>query len=313
MLNLAVERTWLRTSCRLMGCTVELMIDGPPSLVPLAIARLRALERVWTRFSPASELNRLLERPGEWVSVSPELFSALRWCHRLQRETGGLFDPTIRTALEAWGYDRTFLEIDRSTLRPPAAAAGLATARTAADHRVPYELDALERRVRVAAGTSIDLGGIGKGLGADMVAAEMITAGARGVYASLGGDIHVAGEAPPEGWDVPLLHPVTGAPFAHHPLDNGGLVMSTVAIRKWNCGEVAAHHIIDPRTGAPAQTDVIAVAVATRSSARAEALAKAALVAGSSAGRALLERAEVKAWIVLDDEVETVEADRCWQ
>ncbi len=299
-LTLEIERTWLRTSCQLMGCSVELMVDGPSSLVPLAIARLRALERVWTRFSPASELNRLHERRGQWVAVSPELFSALRWCDRLHRETGGLFDPTIREALEAWGYDRTFREIDCAERQPPI------TPRS--EHEAGFELDHDGRRVRLAEGVSIDLGGIGKGLGADMVAAELISAGARGVYACLGGDIHVAGDTPPGGWDVPLLHPVTGETFAQHRLAGGGLVMSTVAIRRWDCGGVPAHHIIDPRVGAPALTDVVAVAVAARSSARAEALAKAAIVAGSRAGRAMLERAAVKSWIVLADDVLTVDA-----
>jgi thiamine biosynthesis lipoprotein len=255
---------------------------------------------VWTRFSPASELNRLQERAGEWVTVSPELFSALRWCDRLHRETGGLFDPTIRQALESWGYDRTFAEIDATTWSPPAAPIGrLASA---------FDLDFDQRRVRLAPGASIDLGGIGKGLGADMVATELISAGARGVYACLGGDIHVAGDVPPEGWLVPLLHPVTEEPFAHHRLDSGGLVMSTSAMRKWDCGGVPAHHIIDPRPGAPSNTDVVAVAVAARSSARAEALAKAVIVAGSADGQELLKHAEVTAWIVLENTILTVEA-----
>jgi thiamine biosynthesis lipoprotein len=84
--------------------------------------------------------------------------------------------------------------------------------------------------------------------------------------------------------------------------------MSTSAMRKWECGGVPAHHIIDPRTGAPSNTDVVAVAVATRSSARAEALAKAVIVAGSTDGQELLKRAEVTAWIVLENTILTVEA-----
>ncbi len=292
MLTLESERTWLRTSARLMGCTVELMIDGAPALVPRAFERLRELERVWTRFVPTSELNELHRSAGTWTPVSDDLFRALSWCNRLATETGGLFDPTIRAALESWGYDRTFADIDRTAAAPRSSQPSPGTG--------AIELDRRTRRVRLAEATAVDLGGIGKGLGADIIAGELIAAGARGVYACLGGDIHVAGECPEGGWPVPLLHPVTGEAFAHHQLTEGGLVMSTVAIRRWTRDGVDAHHLIDPRSGAPANTDVLAVAVAARSSARAEAIAKAAIVAGSVEGRDLLERCDVTAWMVVE-------------
>jgi thiamine biosynthesis lipoprotein len=94
---------------------------------------------------------------------------------------------------------------------------------------------------------------------------------------------------------------VTREPIAHHLLRSGGLVMSTTAIRRWSCGGHPAHHLIDPRQSRPAASDLVAVAVASRSSARGEALAKAAIVAGSSAGLELLRRAEVTAWLIGDD------------
>jgi hypothetical protein len=119
--NLALleQRTWHRTAASIMGTTAELMFDGPASLTPQAFERLRELERAWSRFLPDSELNRLHARPDEWVRVSHDLFVALRWCARLHDETDGRFDPSIRTALERWGYDCTFRDIDP---REPAPA-----------------------------------------------------------------------------------------------------------------------------------------------------------------------------------------------
>lgn len=289
-LTLRRERTWRHATARAMGCPVELLVDGEPALVARGFARLRALEDAWSRFRPTSELNRLHQRVGRWVPVSEEMFTALAWSVRLHAETDGLFDPTVRTSLERWGYDRTFLDIDARDRALPVSepAPGLAG----------LELDEDRRAVRLASGTRIDLGGIGKGLAADLVAADLLSAGATGVYVCLGGDIHAAGEPREGGWTVPLLHPATREPVAHHLLDEGGLVMSTTAIRRWTCAGREAHHIIDPRTGRPATSDLTAVAVASRSSARGEALAKAALVAGSVAGEALLRRAAVTAWLV---------------
>ena len=297
-MNLALleQRTWHRSSANVMGTTAELMFDGPASLTPRAFNRLRELEQAWSRFRPDSELNRLQQRAGRWVRVSHELFVALRWCARLHEETEGRFDPSIRTALEQWGYDRTFREIDERGAAPvvTAPSPGLAG----------MELRRDDEAVRLAPGLRIDLGGIGKGLAADMLAGDLLFMGANGVYVSVGGDIAVAGDTPYGGWDVPLHHPDTDLPFDFHCLAAGGIVMSTTRMRRWHrLDGTEAHHLIDPTTGAPAATDVVAVAVAALSAARAEALAKAVVVAGATRGQQLLDSFGVEGWIVTEDEV----------
>jgi thiamine biosynthesis lipoprotein len=297
-MNLALleQRTWHRSAVSLMGTTAELMFDGPASLTPQAFERLRELERAWSRFLPDSELNRLHARPAEWVRVSHDLFVALRWCARLHDETEGRFDPSIRTALERWGYDRTFREIDQrgpapSYCDPAPGLAGL-------------ELRAEDEAVRLAPGLRIDLGGIGKGLAADILAADLLRMGANGAYVCMGGDIAVAGDTPYDGWDVPLHHPDTDQPFDWYRLGSGGLVMSTPRMRRWQRSDgTTAHHLIDPATGAPSETDVVAVAVAALSAARAEALAKAVVVAGSAVGAQLLDSFGVDGWIITDEGV----------
>ena len=284
-----------------MGSPSEILVDGPGELIRDGFSRLRHLEKTWSRFLPDSELNRLPARRGDWLECSDDLVAALQLCQHMHAETRGLFDPSIRTSLEQLGYDRTFAEIveqsSRSSDVPEAVpATGLAG------------LQISNHWVRLADGLSIDLGGIGKGLAADLVANELIAAGANSAYVSLGGDIHSAGEPVDEnGWCVPLLHPLTGAAVDHHALFSGALVMSTVAIRRWARGGVEHHHIIDPRTGRPADTDLVAVAVADQSAARGEALAKAAIVAGAEEGAALLRSADVKAWMISADRVHVVQ------
>ncbi|MFZ4719229.1 MAG: FAD:protein FMN transferase [Ilumatobacteraceae bacterium] len=297
-MNLALleQRTWHRSAASVMGTTAELMFDGPPSLTPMAFQRLRELEQAWSRFIPNSELNRLHHQAGRWVKVSHELFVALRWCKRLHDETEGRFDPSIRTALEAWGYDRTFRDIDERGTAP--------TRCTPSPGLSGLELRRDDEAVRLAPGLRIDLGGIGKGLAADMLAGDLLFMGAHGAYVSVGGDIAVAGDTPYGGWDVPLHHPDTDLPFDFHCLDAGGLVMSTVRMRRWQRADgTPAHHLIDPRTGAPADTDVVAVAVAALSAARAEALAKAVIVSGSVEGARLLDSFGVAGWILTETDM----------
>ena len=124
---------------------------------------------------------------GHWLECSDDLVAALQWCMQMHAETHGLFDPTIRISLEQLGYDRTFADIVEQSSRPidqpaPAPASGL------------DGLELSDNWARIAPGLSIDLGGIGKGLAADIVADELIAAGANSAYVSLGGDIHAAGE-----------------------------------------------------------------------------------------------------------------------
>lgn len=295
------QRTWLRASARLMGTDAEVLVDGSAGHVAAAFLRLRGLERAWSRFDPASELNRLYDTAGRWTRVSDDLLRALCLARRLHDETVGLFDPTVRRALQMLGYDRTFCEVlDDNTPFAPVPAPGLDA----------LEVDLARRRVRIDPGLLLDLGGIGKGLAADIVATDLVAAGARASYVSLGGDIHVCGE-PPNGvaWPVPLLHPISGVELAVHPLGAGGLAMSTVALRRWHRGGHEVHHIVDPRTGTSCATDLVAVAVAAPSTARAEALAKVAIILGEHDGRAMLERCGVVGWLVTANRCVTVGVD----
>ena len=236
-------RTWHRTSATVMGCTAELMFDGPATLAPKAFDRLRELERSWSRFLPDSELNRLHERPGQWVHVSHELFTALHWCARLHDETEGRFDPSIRTALEAWGYDRTFRDIDQNSSSPThtAPSPGLAG----------LELRRDDEAVRLAPGLRLDLGGVGKGLAADMLAGELLDHG-RVRRVRERGRRHRGRRrrARRRVGRAAASTPITDVPFDTHRLTDGGLVMSTTQMRRWQRGDgVTAHHLIDPGTG----------------------------------------------------------------
>jgi len=296
------ERTWHRSTARVMGSPAEILVDGAAELIPRGFDRLRQLERTWSRFRPDSELNRLQARRGDWLECSDDLVAALQLCRLMHTETHGLFDPSIRESLEQHGYDRTFTEIvERTVCSLPAVAATPAPGLAG--------LEITDNWVRLHDGLSIDLGGIGTGLAADIVADELIAAGANSAYVSVGGDIHAAGEPVDEnGWQVPLLHPATGAPIGRHVLFSGALVMSTVLIRRWTRGTAEHHHIMDPRSGRPAATDLVAVAVADHSAARAEALAKSAIIAGSVEGAALLRAADVRAaWLISGDRVQVVQ------
>jgi thiamine biosynthesis lipoprotein len=282
---------------RVMGSQAHLLIVGGPAvIVDDARRRLVELEALWSRFRSDSELSRINAASGQWVPVSAQTAAIFRIAVDAWSSTGGLFDPTVLGALESAGYDRSFDDIapcQRNVAPTPAAAPGCAGVEISAD----------DDKVRLPPGVRVDLGGIGKGYAADLVAHQLIAAGADGACVNLGGDVRVLGNAPdPTGWGVAVAdetHP--DADLAWVALTEGAVATSTRLRRQWRRGHQRQHHLIEPATGAPADGPVATVTVIAAQACWAEALAKAALIAGPASGAALLDEHEVAGLLVIED------------
>jgi thiamine biosynthesis lipoprotein len=283
-------------------CLVRVVVaDGDasgPALVDLAVARLAELEGRWSRFRAESELSALNAHVGSPVFTSPETATLVAMAIEAWRVTDGLFDPTVHDALVASGYDRTFDELADGVARP-GPTAGLPVPGPAA-----IEVDERIGLVVLPEGCHIDLGGIGKGRCADLVADELLSAGAAGVCVDLGGDVRVGGLTVGAGddWVIAVDHPLEpGTDLAMLRLAGGAVTTSSSARRRWVTGSGAAHHLIDPATGRPAAAGLCAVTVVSGAAAWGEVHAKAALIAGARRGAALIEAAGMCALLVADD------------
>jgi thiamine biosynthesis lipoprotein len=278
-----------------MGSRAHVVVgDADPALLDWAGRELERLEQCWSRFRADSELARLHEQAGAWTEVSAWMLLALTCASDLHRTTGGLFDPTIRAALEAGGYDRTFGDIahDLPNASSPAPAPGF--------DRVEIDVD--QARVRFPPSVTIDLGGVGKGLAADLVARGLVERGARSALVSLGGDIRARGDAPDGGWMIPVEHPFDGTRVAFEvSVIDGALVTSTTRVRAWTRGGERHHHIVDPATGESTCTNVAAVVASAVDAWWAEGIAKAVIVAGLHDGIALARANTVRVWCFLED------------
>ncbi|MCL4248471.1 MAG: FAD:protein FMN transferase [Anaerolineae bacterium] len=263
---------------RAMGCTVEAQLeteaDGTRILSELP-ATTETLEACLSRFRPESELSRMNAAAGEWTQVSETLFRLLVLAKNAARLTDGLFNPLVLPALVAAGYDRSF-----EALQPGASGAQVAVA----DWR-GIELKPETREVRLPEHSGIDLGGIAKGWAAQILVEQLAAHGP--AIVNLGGDIAVAGApAGRLGWRVDIGQPGTDNDIsATVSLKHGSIVTSATDYRRWQTTDGRAqHHIIDPRTGQPADTDVRSATVIHSNGALADAFAKAVLLMGSEAG-----------------------------
>jgi thiamine biosynthesis lipoprotein len=242
-----------RRRFRAMGTEIELLVDADTSEHALTAAEeeFHRLESVLTRFRPDSELSRL--NRDRSLDASADLLRVVELALDARERTDGRFDPTVHDAVVAAGYDRTFAELEDGPLAPPRPGGG--------DVLVEGE------RIELADGVRLDLGGIDKGYAAERAAEILGVAGPCLVNA--GGDIAVRGGAWPVGVEDVTVE-----------LTAGGLATSGVDRRRWRRAGRDQHHLIDPRTGAPAETDLLRVTVVAGDAVEAEVQAKNVFLGG---------------------------------
>ncbi len=302
-LVLTSNARWASRRFRAMGTAAEMLVLGsePDAAIDWAVEEVERLEACWTRFRPESELCRLNDASGIGsVAVSATMFLALSVAREMHETTGGRFDPTILPDLEALGYDRTFSELPTAGQRRHAAPRATRSRRSQALRFGDVLLDPVASTVALPFGVGLDLGGIGKGLAADLVVDAVQRRGAEAVCLSLGGDIAVRGPGPgaDASWPITVRDSWSGQVVVEFPLVDEAIVQSTTALRRWIHDGWMVHHIVDPSSGECADTDVVTAIVTGPSAARAECSAKAAIVAGRAEGLALIIDAGLDGWLV---------------
>ncbi|MCJ7438576.1 MAG: FAD:protein FMN transferase [Acidimicrobiia bacterium] len=317
MQRFEVLSTWGEHTFRAMGTTATLLLHGgSPAVMTWAEQELDRLENLWSRFRPGTDVARLNRGEARPVPVAPETIDVVEQAVALWQTTHGRFDPTVLRALEASGYDESFERVrgrpDAGARRATAAPAGFPALHFSfpgdQDESRPAPgcadivVDRARATITLPPGTGLDLGGIGKGAAADLVTSGVLARGSLGVCVGLGGDIRCAGAGPDDGrWHIDVEDPFDeDRVLFTQPIDEGALVTSTVRFRRWRQRGIWRHHIIDPATGLPSTSGIVAAIVGDATAARAEALAKAALVAGRNEGIALLVRAGVTGCLVDD-------------
>jgi len=249
-------------------------------------------EHTLSRFLPQSELSELNQLAGNAVMVSELLFTVLCESLAAARATDGLYDPTLLNQLVHLGYDRTFDELPAVL---PAAEHPASQGGRWRDIQVDHTL----RLVTLPAGVGVDFGGIAKGMAVDTALEQLRLEGIQTALVSAGGDLAVLGVPPREKqWSLEIQGKTCSwvIPFRH-----GTLATSGVARRHWRQGTQVRHHLIDPRTGLPAQSELWSVTVAAARCEQAEVAAKVAFLLGVEQGSEFLRRHALSGVLVQED------------
>lgn len=259
-----------------MGTEAEVVVvDGDPLLAARAERRIAELEARWSRFRTGSDVSSLNRCAGSSVPVSAATITLVTHALEAARATEGRYDPSVGRSVAGHGYDRDFADVADAavTLHPAPDVDGSWPA---------IEVDPIAGTVCLPEGMCFDPGGIGKGLAADLVAVEL-GGDAAGLLINLGGDLRAVGTAPDPtaGWVVSIEDPfAAGTEAARLSIPAGAVATSSRVKRAWHTATGPAHHIIDPSTGRPAETDVITATVIAGDAWWAEALATSLMLQG---------------------------------
>jgi len=266
-------RPHVQKTAQIMGGHFALtVVDADAQLGSEVIDYLRSLEDLWSRFLPTSEVSQLNSSPGIPVKVSPETLKLVRLLIEGFRLTNGLFDPTTLPLTLANGYVSSHVDVSRTTVLPESAT-------------WPGDIESIvineaDQTVTLPVGTTLDPGGLGKGLAADLAVELAMSRGARGALVSANGDVRASGISPDgRSWRIGIEHPLEKhLEIAQVHISDGAVVTSSRMTNRWTTDAGDTHHIIDPKTGKSAQTEVLSATVVSAEAALGEVLAKLAFL-----------------------------------
>ena len=283
-----------------MGSSLEIEVFGPDQAlceraVQAARDEIDRLDRMmtdWKQESPLMDVNRAAGIAP--VKVPPELFFIVERSVRMSELTGGTFDITFAGAGKLWNWRAPEPKVpDAETVRASLTNVGWKN----------IVLDAKERTIFLKhPGVKIGLGGIVPGYAADLAMGRIRSLGIRDAIVNMSGDIMISGQKDGAPWNVAVTHPrKKGESLAVIPVSNAAVSTSGDYERFFVKDGKRYCHIIDPRTGYPADK-CQSVTIIAPNTAFADALAKGVFILGPEEGMALAEKCDgVEAIVVAAD------------
>jgi thiamine biosynthesis lipoprotein len=269
---MSASRTWSAWSC-----TVRLTVDDP-AVLGAACGELKALmdrvDKAASRFRSDSELSIVNHRAGALVPVSRLLVDLVDVGLVAAQVSGGAVDPTVGPAVIAAGYDADIEAVRRRFPQPPAEPATVVGWQEVRLNRKLALLGVPER-------CALDLGATAKAWTADRAANVLSKRYGCAVLVEIGGDLRAAG-VPAKPWIITVAERA-GDPGVLVTLSHGGLTTSTRTVRRWQTPTGYAHHVIDPRTGTPADGKYRTASVWAPTAVRANTFSTALVATGDAA------------------------------
>jgi FAD:protein FMN transferase len=297
-----------RYSFRAMGGEMLAILEddtnSPPSILDRVPLWFEEWEQTLSRFRPSSELSQLNGTFDQPVEVSDTLWEVFQYSLSAEVITNGLVTPTIFDAILQAGYVQNFDDLPRhqnhlglqvsSVVNPLSMVTWNERSQTIC---LPY-------------GVHLDFGGVAKGWAAHQAVERLKGNGS--VLMNAAGDIALSGpRADGEAWRIGVKNPfLPESDFEVLKLKCCGVATSGKDRRHWNQNGRFRHHIINPNTGQPAETNVLTATIVAPTVMEAEAAAKAVLILGGEEGLKWIESDPLLAGIIVLEDGHTFYSQR---
>jgi len=297
-----------RLPFRAMGGDMLAILESgtkfPPAILGEVPGWFEGWEQTLSRFRPDSELSRLNQAFDQPVQVSDTLWDVFQYALSAETITNGLVTPTVLDALLEAGYSQSFDNLPRSQSQH-----GLQVL-SAVNPLSMVTWDEKSQTICLPYGVRLDFGGVAKGWAAHQTAERLKEYGSALMNAA--GDIAISGSlANGASWQIGIRNPFeSGADFENLNLRRCGVATSGKDRRHWNQNGLPRHHIIDPYTGQPAETNVVTATIVAPTVMEAEAAAKATLILGAEEGLKWIEADPVLAGIIVLENGHTLYSQR---
>ncbi|MBI5306594.1 FAD:protein FMN transferase [Candidatus Wolfebacteria bacterium] len=291
-----------------MGTDVEIFISTENK--KLAEEKIKWLKKTlfyfenrFSRFIKNNELGKLNFSSSENFLASPTMTDILKKGQQFHKITKGVFDPTIITSLENFGYDKDFNDLEKNQEDNFDPAHKIMCGKKFEKGSFgEIIIDEEKRTIRKNGSFKIDLGGIGKGYIIDLLTGEF------GKYfsdfwISAGGDMFLSGKNDGQNWQVNIQNPfdLKNNIATIIEIKNSRMAVATSGIvkRQWRKGKKLFHHLIDPKTGLPVENDILSATVIAPDAISADVFAKTVVIMGIKKGIDFINsQADVECFII---------------
>lgn len=282
-------------------CTVTVYSPEDEHYIEEVLAICAEYEKLFSRTIESSEVSKINMAKGEAVNVSPETIFVLETAIDYARKSDGAFDISIGAVSELWEFDS-----ENSNASLPL--------QTDIDKYLPtvnYEnIQLLEDSVRLGnPDTKLDFGGIAKGYIADKMADYLTENKVSAAIIDLGGNVVTVGsKSSGEPWNVGVKNPFPDVGEEFNAVlgsikisGRKSIGTSGVYERYLTYEGERYHHILDPQTGFPVETDLAGVTAVTDMSIDGEGVTTTCILMGSKGAQTFLEENGIQAVLVKND------------
>jgi thiamine biosynthesis lipoprotein len=263
-----------------LGTVIEMQVRHPDKekadeAISQAFAEIRRVEAQFTRQDSQSPIGRINRSETTSFSISPEIYDLMKQSEAFWRRTSGAFDASLGAVIDLWGFSRGQGAV-------PAASQLVKALKHSGWQHVRLEADYLVRRT---AAVQFDFGAIAKGYAVDRAVAVLNRYGMADALVNAGGEIRSTGGT----WFIGIAHPrKKGEMLRRLNLQNMAVATSGDYEQYFEKNGKRYHHILDPRTGWPAE-GCQSVTVLAADDTTADALATGLFVLGAEKAMRLVQ------------------------